>query len=684
MLRIIKCIALLLLFGYNTSYAQTIANATALYNEFMKSIHTSGESITAYNTLYRCYEQYWGVLNKNGSDIQQAKTGLKNIFPHLNAGAYYFTRVGKQSMVEEFAKAYIGISMHSAMQGEELPLGTDYPTFAWMAATDNFNSKKYESAIICLQAYINSGEVKKRADAYRYMAKSYEKLNDIPHALYILEQGLILYPDDTSMLASAINILGANKSDDSALQQYITRMMRFKPNDEGLINIQAQLYERTRNYEQAATTYSRLRKIKPQSLEVARHLSVNYYNTGVAYAQQASNTSGKTSKKHKQTAQSYFQLASKVLEEVLYSDPLAINYAYALANAYAYIGDTDNLQSINNKIQTLGYTPATAPENNMQEIAYTSMSSSPNLMAPIPEKYAQNQPKTPTPNNDRTIFNNIPQKKNKPTPTKSDVDIDIPINKINNVNTFAIIIANEKYDNVSNVPNAENDGNVFAEYCNKVLGIPTDNIRNHKNLTFGGILGAIDDMKAIAKAKHGNCKFIFYYAGHGIPDESTKKAYILPTDADGKQMRICYPLSDLYSDFNTLQAQCVTVFIDACFSGATRNVDSENNKQEMLFAARGTAIKPREDQVNGNVVIFSAASDNQTALSYDDKNHGFFTYFLLKKLKETKGDVSLQELGQYIIDEVSLNSQLKNHKSQTPTVTSSYSMGDNWKTMKLK
>lgn len=252
MLRKTISAVLLLLLGYSTALAQTIANATALYDEFVRVLSTSGENLTAYNTLYRCYEQYWGVLNKNGSDVQQAKNGLKAIFPHLNNAAYYYTGINKQSMVEQFAIAYIEISMHPAMQNENLTFGADYATFAWMAATNNYNSKKYENAIRCLQAYINSGEAKKRADAYLYMAKSYEKLNDIPHAQYILEQGLYLYPDNTSMLAAIINILGANKSNDIALQQYITKMMRYKPNDEGLINIQAQLYERTRNYAKAA------------------------------------------------------------------------------------------------------------------------------------------------------------------------------------------------------------------------------------------------------------------------------------------------------------------------------------------------------------------------------------------------------------------------------------------------
>lgn len=403
----------------------------------------------------------------------------------------------------------------------------------------------------------------------------------------------------------------------------------------------------------------------------------------MVYAQNATKSSGKEAKRLKQEAQTLFSSASKVLEEVLYSDPLAINYAYALANAYAYIGDTANLQSINNKIQSLGYSPATASENDMKEMAYSNMSSKPNLMAPVPSSgtYAQNQPNT-SQNPSGNL--NKPIQKTSNLTAKSDVDVNIPVNKTTNVNTFAVIIANEKYNKVSNVANAENDGNVFAEYCNKVLGIPEDNIRNHRNLTFGGMLDAIEDMKAIARAKHGDCKFIFYYAGHGVPDEETKSAYLLPVDANGKQKRVCYPLSSLYADFSAMNTRCVTVFLDACFSGGTRNVDPQSGKQEMLSNGRLVEMDVDEDDIEGNVVVFSAVSNSETALSYDAQNHGMFTYFLLKKLKESKGDVNLHELSEYIINEVSLNSQIKNQKSQTPTIVSGFAMGDKWKTMKLK
>ncbi len=667
-------IVLILFFGQLIVNAQSIANATAQYNEFVQAISSSGESINAYNSLYLCFEQYWGVLNGNdATEINQARGGLKKIFPYINNGAYYYTKLNDRDKAEQFVEAYIDISLHEAMQGEFLSVGADYATFAWMAACKNYNSKNYTKAITYLQAYINSGEAEKRADAYNFMAKSYIHLNDMPHAQYILEQGLLLYPDDIRMLATIINILGEYKTNDIALQKYVSQAIRYKPDDEGLLNIQVQLYERTNNFEQAAMICNRLRQTKPQSLDVARHLAINYYNAGVVYAQKANNSDGKESGQYKQEASSYFSLAVQVLNDVLYSDPLAINYAYALANAYAYIGDKANLQTINGKIQALGYSPSSIG-GDMQLMAYNSTPPRPNLTAPKPvPSNSFNQPLQPGNHPPITSTSNAPQKQ-----IVSDVDIDIPVNKTNNTNTFAVIIANEKYKKVAEVPNAENDGIIFAEYCNKVLGIPNDNIRKHLNVTFGGMLDAIEDMKAIASAKHGNCNFILYYAGHGVPDEKTKTAYILPVDADGKQMRVCYSLASLYTELQAMEANCTTVFLDACFSGATRS------ESDMLMSARSVAIAVDDNEVEGNIVIFSAATNDQSALAYDEQKHGMFTYYLLKKLKESRGDINLQELSDYIKDNVTLQARLKNHKDQTPTVIPGVSMGEKWKHIKLK
>ena len=84
------------------------------------------------------------------------------------------------------------------------------------------------------------------------------------------------------------------------------------------------------------------------------------------------------------------------------------------------------------------------------------------------------------------------------------------------------------------------------------------------------------------------------------------------------------------------------------------------------------------------MVVFSAAQGNETAYPFKEKGHGLFTYYLLKKLKETQGKVSLNELGNYVTDQVSRKSIVSNGKSQTPSISVSQSMGEEWKDLKLR
>lgn len=259
---------------------------------------------------------------------------------------------------------------------------------------------------------------------------------------------------------------------------------------------------------------------------------------------------------------------------------------------------------------------------------------------------------------------------------KSDVDINIPEAKVKHDNIYALIIANENYSMVSGVPFALNDGEMFAQYCEKTLGLPEKNVLLYKDASYGIMLNAMDKVKKLSAARGGDMELIFYYAGHGIPDESSKDAFLLPVDADGKQTKVCYSLGEIYRELGALDTHGVTVFLDACFSGAKRDGG-------MVAEARGVAIKPKPTAPKGNMVVFSAVSDDETALPYEEKGHGMFTYFLLKKLQETKGDVTLKELGDYIKRKVMSESILINDKSQTPTVTTSDAASTDWHKRKL-
>ena len=225
------------------------------------------------------------------------------------------------------------------------------------------------------------------------------------------------------------------------------------------------------------------------------------------------------------------------------------------------------------------------------------------------------------------------------------LDINIPETNEENKKTFAVIIGNENYERVTKVQYALNDAKVFASYCRKTLGLPKDNIRIYRDATYGTMLSALDDIKSIASAFEGDLNVIFYYAGHGVPSESDKTAYLLPVDASGQHTEVCLSTKRLYDTLDGLHAKRVLVFMDACFSGAQRG-------EGMLASARGVALKVKQDAPKGNMVVFSAATGDETAYPYKEKGHGLFTYYLLKKLQDTKGDVTLGELSDYVNKEV--------------------------------
>lgn len=251
-----------------------------------------------------------------------------------------------------------------------------------------------------------------------------------------------------------------------------------------------------------------------------------------------------------------------------------------------------------------------------------------------------------------------------------------PKTNIKDDKTFALIISNEIYEMAANVENATNDGLAFKEYCLKTLGIPKDNIKYANNLSYGKMRKTINDVLDLVDMLKGEGNLIIYYAGHGIPDNKSKDAFLMPVDADGTDTDVCIPLSELYHKIDSRNLNRCIVFLDACFSGAQRG-------GEMIVSARGVKLKPKEIIPEGKTIVFSATSNDQAAFSHKEKGHGLFTYFLLLKLQETKGKTSLGELAKYLQEKVEFESRRINNSPQTPKVSVSPGLSNKWESMKL-
>lgn len=257
----------------------------------------------------------------------------------------------------------------------------------------------------------------------------------------------------------------------------------------------------------------------------------------------------------------------------------------------------------------------------------------------------------------------------------SDVDTDIPSGTEAPDNEFAFIIANENYP-AAKVPYALNDGWIFEQYCKKTLGMADDHVMIFEDATGGNIMTCIEQIKSVAKAYDGEAKIIFYYAGHAFPDQEKSTAYLLPVDGDSSNSATGYSLARLYTELNSVPAKSIICIIDACFSGATRT-------DGMLLTGRGVAIKVKEDIPQGNIVVLTSATGAETAHQYEETGHGLFTYFLLQKLQQTKGDVTLGELTDHLYKNVRRKSVLINRKMQTPTVIPSPALAGSWRNIRL-
>lgn len=257
-----------------------------------------------------------------------------------------------------------------------------------------------------------------------------------------------------------------------------------------------------------------------------------------------------------------------------------------------------------------------------------------------------------------------------------DVDFNIPINKTgSNPDTYCVIIANEKYSEVADVSFAAHDGEVFREYCVKTLGIPEKQVKTYINATYTDVKKAFNQIMTFANLMDGKAKILFYYAGHGIPSENDQSAYLLPVDASPLDLTTCYKLSDIYALLGNANIMQSTVLLDACFSGVSRGTS------DALVAARGVAIAPRAEKLNGNLIVFTATKSNETALSYKEKRHGMFTYYLLSELKKSRGNATFGDLFRSVTTDVKKSSFVENDKLQTPSVYISPSMSGAWENM---
>lgn len=246
-------------------------------------------------------------------------------------------------------------------------------------------------------------------------------------------------------------------------------------------------------------------------------------------------------------------------------------------------------------------------------------------------------------------------------------DVDIPSKSgMEEPEDLAVVIGIENYQYVPDATYAYNDAEVFREYLVEALGLKRQRV---KLVTNGRATKAeIDKLLGpngwVARNLiKGKSDLIVYFSGHGIASVANKSSGLLPYDVD-PNYSVGIEMSKLYGSLASMGAKSITIFLDACFTGQTRN-------SEMLIKnTRPIVIKPTVSDIPEGITIMSAASGTQISGAIEEKEHGLFTYYTLKGLgggADTNNDslINTFELRTFLTEKVADRAVLDG-REQTP------------------
>ena len=254
-----------------------------------------------------------------------------------------------------------------------------------------------------------------------------------------------------------------------------------------------------------------------------------------------------------------------------------------------------------------------------------------------------------------------------------DIEKGIPKSSRKGKKDLAVVFGIERYKNVPGVSFAKRDALWTKKYFENVLGIPSNRIYYKTDSD----VGQAEFSKVFSKdgwidkrIKNNETNVFIYYAGHGAPDLKKNKAYLIPYDGDPNYAsQTGYEMDKLYAELGNMQAKSVTVFLDACFSGANRD-------NEMLLAGARPVFIEVKSGIPGNVTVFSAAGGKEISSAWPEKKHGLFSYYLMKGMRgdaDANRDkkITVGELGDYIRENVSDMAGMLD-REQTPGLQTMY------------
>jgi hypothetical protein len=255
----------------------------------------------------------------------------------------------------------------------------------------------------------------------------------------------------------------------------------------------------------------------------------------------------------------------------------------------------------------------------------------------------------------------------------------VPIGKMKRPNAIAIIIGIEKYEHLPAAPFAANDAEHMEKYFENTFGISKQNILKFTNEEVRGFFFRktfdADNGLIANRIVKGETELFVFYSGHGVPDKNGDESYLFPQDGDYQYLNEQgYSLNKFYESLSKMGAKNVTVILDACFSGASRQTNILASANLTGTKAVGIKVKPaniRPWENNPHFRVFASSLDDETSMGFDASESGLFSYYFMIGLQgeaDTNKDkkITSEELAEFIRVNVSDLAKKMYGKPQTP------------------
>lgn len=244
---------------------------------------------------------------------------------------------------------------------------------------------------------------------------------------------------------------------------------------------------------------------------------------------------------------------------------------------------------------------------------------------------------------------------------------------------WALLIGIDQYDSgdISPLKYAQSDAKGLEYAIINYCGFSKENVfvltSNNKNRMRSTRPNIVDWLVRLRKVIKPGDTFIFFFSGHGMSRDAL--SYLLTTDSITSPIEnlelSALNMTTLRSLIEKITASKKVIIIDACRNDPAGGKGSGDNLMTKSFA-NDLKLNPggKDKKIEISATLY-ACNVGERSFEWQEKQHGFFTYFLIEglsgKAKDASGNVTLNSLVTYLETTVPEQINLwKGGATQTP------------------